>query len=230
MGLSTAVTLLLDLYGSGQGAVGGVGPQEFRLEGCQEWRPSICCTVYICVSLFVLMCPWDWITWQETSKDSKIGSDYSCQGAVGAVREQGQSNFTGIWGRKILPGCQQETFSLPLAFLRGGLLHMASLLTPYFSSWGEGHTSDGECGRLACLPPGNVCPDLFSATPTYPVLQGTSSFQHPLCQVGKFNLRLKCCWLALWSYLKPHAPFISIKVNPFLYICLSPMFILVGLN
>lgn len=103
------------------------------------------------------------------------------------------SNFTGIWGRRILPGCQQETFSLPLAFPRGGLLHMASLLTPYFSSWEEGHTSDGECGRLACLPPGNVCPDLFSATPTYPVLQGTSSFQHPLCQVGKFNLRLKCC-------------------------------------
>lgn len=93
MGLSTAVTLLQDLYGSGQGAVGGVGPHEFRLEGCQEWRPSICCTVYICVSVFVLVCPCDWITWQETSKDSKIGRDYSCQGAVGAVREQGQQQL-----------------------------------------------------------------------------------------------------------------------------------------
>lgn len=103
------------------------------------------------------------------------------------------SSFTGIWGRRILPGCQQETFSLPLAFPRGGLCHMASLLTPYFSSWVEGPTSDGGCGRLDCLPPANVCPGLFSATPRYPVLQGASSFQHPLCQVGKFNLRLKCC-------------------------------------
>lgn len=91
-------------------------------------------------------------------------------------QSKASNNFTGIWGRRILPGCQQETFSLPLTFPRGGLKHMASLLTPYISSWGEGHPSDGGCGRLACLPPGNVCPGLFSATPRYPVLQGTSSF------------------------------------------------------
>ena len=51
-------------------------------------------------------------------------------------------------------------------------------------------------GVGGCLPPGRVCPGLFSAMPRQPVMLGTSSFQRApptLCQVGEFNFGLKCC-------------------------------------
>lgn len=125
MGLRVAVTLLPDLYGSGQTAVGGLGSQEFRLEGCQEWRP--CCMVYICVSVFVHVCPCGWITWEETSKDSKIGSEYPCQGAKGAVREQ---------GRCPIPKQSQQQLHWDLG--QENIARMSAgnfLLAPHLSTW-----------------------------------------------------------------------------------------------
>lgn len=221
----------------------GHGFSEFKLGSCQEWRPvaewdmPLCCWGggrgrHVCLCAPVAGMHWKSLHGQQDWNWIFLLGGHGChQGRREGALSPGKINFnfTGesavTWGKKSLPGCQWEHFSLPFTFPRGGPQHLASLLDSFLLM------RKGVALWWGCLPATKESMSwsaLSHASAAGPA--GSQQLPSTPYQVGEFNFRLKWCGLALWPYLQPYAPFISIKANVFLYICLSPMFILVGLN
>lgn len=135
--------------------------------------------IYLCVCVCARVPLWLDYMRKRCPRTARLEVNIPASAPPGAVREQGQQQFHWNLGQENIARMSAGNFSLPLAFPRGGLCPWP-LLTPYFSSW-VGPTSDGGCGRLDCLPPANVCPGLFSATPRYPVLQGELAVSSTPC-------------------------------------------------
>lgn len=186
---------------------------------------------YLSSCVHVSVCIYGCITREESFMDSRIGSESSCWGAW---------LLSGRWEDAISPGKISSITGKAISTW-GSITRISArtfFLAPHWSTWSPVETSKITSlvsllmrrgaplwWEAICLPPGSMCPGLLSATHRQCWEPAASS---TTVQVGEFNFRLQCHWLALLTVSQAiffNQAFISIKAHFFSMFAWLPMLV-----